>query len=197
MLIAKLQRRILGPYRLSHHPLCDNFSEHIYFIRGKKICRGCTMQYSGMAAALLIIGLGFVFGWWSGLTGWELAPILYFMIVPTFLTAFLVKNRLMKDISRFLLGMAFTTAFVMLILDPDWLVKGIILIHFIPGYIYLKRRRSQQNEDICTHCVEYPTMPHCSGYQVYADRERIFVSQAVQGGIQDPFAVAPEKLQEE
>lgn len=155
------------------------------------------MQYSGMAAALLIISLGFFLGWWSGLSTWDLALIVYLLIAPTFLTTFLVKNRIMKDLSRFLLGMAFLTAFVVLLLIPDWFIKGLILVHFIPGYFYLNKRRSQQNEGICTQCGEYPTIPNCPGYQVYADRERIFVGQAVQGGIHDPFAVAPEKLQEE
>lgn len=155
------------------------------------------MQYLGMATAMLIIGLGFFLGLWTGLTEWDLVLVLYLLIVPTFLTAFLIKNRIMKDISRFLLGTAFTTAFVALILMPDWLVKGIILAHFIPGYIYLNRKRSQKNETICTQCSEYTQIPHCPGYQVYAERERIFLSHAVQGGIQDPFAVAPEKLQEE
>jgi hypothetical protein len=154
------------------------------------------MQYSGMAIALLIIGLGFFMGWWTGLAEWELMLTLYLLIAPTFLTAFLIKNRIMKDSSRFLLGMAFTAAFVGLIF-ASWLVKGLILVHFIPGYIYLNRRRSQQNEAVCTQCPEYSHIPHCPGYQVYAERERIFMSQAAQGGIQDPFAVAPEKLQEE
>lgn len=192
-----LKNRILGPYRLSHHPLCGNFREHVYVIRGKQICRGCTMQYSGMIIALLIIGVGFFMGWWTGLADWELILLLYLLIGPTFLTAFLIENRLLKDISRFLLGMAFTTAFVALIFVPNWLVKGLILINLIPGYIYLNRRRSQQNEAVCAQCPEYPQIPHCPGYQVYAERERIFMSQAVQGGIQDPFAVAPEELQEE
>ncbi|MHA2274048.1 MAG: hypothetical protein ACXACI_19570, partial [Candidatus Hodarchaeales archaeon] len=103
------------------------------------------MQYSGMAIALLIIGLGFFMGWWTGLAEWELVLTLYLLIAPTFLTAFLIKNRIMKDSSRLILGMAFTTAFVGLIF-ASWLVKGLILVHFIPGYIYLNRRRSQQNE---------------------------------------------------
>ena len=56
--IQDLKTRILGPYRISHHPLCDNFNEHVYQIRGRKICRGCTMQYSGIIFAFLLVFLG-------------------------------------------------------------------------------------------------------------------------------------------
>jgi hypothetical protein len=37
-------------------------------------------------------------------------------------------------------------------------------------------------------------MPYCSGYQVYADRENVFLSQAIQGGISDPFSLPPDQL---
>ena len=93
-----------------------------------------------------------------------------------------------------MLGASFTLAFIQLIFTPDWLIKGWILINFIPGYIYLNRRRSAKNSEVCESCDEYSEMPYCSGFQIYTDRENVFLKQAIQGGIQDPFALSPDQL---
>ena len=95
-----------------------------------------------------------------------------------------------------MLGMAFTLAFFLLLITPNWLIKGFILVNFIPGYFYLQKRREKSNEDICIECHEYEHRPHCSGFQTYQDRESIFLSQASQGGVQDPFALSPDSLDE-
>ncbi len=191
-----LTQRILGPYRLSHHPLCDNFHDHIYLLWDKKVCRGCLMQYSGMFLSFIIIVIGNLpnFKWWEGLSEYQVGIVLYIMILPTIFTGFLFPNRRAKDIARFLLGASFTLAFVQLIFTPNWLIKGWILINFIPGYVYLNRRRASKNSEVCESCYEYNKMPYCSGFQVYTDRENVFLKQAIQGGIQDPFALSPDQL---
>lgn len=191
-----LRRRILGPYRLSHHPLCTNYSEHVYIIRGRKVCRGCLMQYSGMISSFIIVTMGNlpIFKWWTGLTEIQVGLVLYAMVIPTLITTFLLDNREIKDVARFLLGASFTIAFIQLIFTPDFLIKGWILINFVPGYIYLNKTRSMKNSDICSACNEFNQMPYCSGYQVYSDRENVFLSQAIQGGIYDPFSLAPDQL---
>lgn len=191
-----LYRRILGPLRVSHHPLCMNFEDHIYHIRGKRICRGCVMQYSGMVISLVIITIGALFSIWSELNEIQIGIVLYLLIIPTILTAFLLKNRVLKDIARFMLGISFTVAFLLLIFTPDFLIKGWIVINFIPGYMYLNMRRGEKNSEICENCEEYNNLPNCRGYQTYVDRERIFVAQAIQGGIKDPFALPPDQLEE-
>ena len=196
--IKDLKNRILGPYRISHHPLCDNFREHVYHIRGRKVCRGCAMQYSGMIFAFALIFLGSlpVFNLWISMNEIDVGLILYFLIFPTILTAFFIKNRKIKDIARFMLGMAFTIAFILLVFTPNLLIKIFIFINFLPGYIYLQKRRETKNNEICENCEEYESRPYCSGYQIYADRESIFLSQVQQGGIKDPFALPPESLEE-
>ncbi|MFW9902886.1 MAG: hypothetical protein ACFFFH_01020 [Candidatus Thorarchaeota archaeon] len=191
-----LIHRILGPYRISHHPFCSHFKDHVYDIRGKRICRGCLMQYSGIMSSFMIITLGYFLGLWTGLTEFQVGIVLYFLVLPTIITAFLITNRKIKDIARFLLGTAFTLAFILLVFTPDWLIKGWILLHFIPGYIYLNRRRITKNDEVCSRCEEYSNFPNCTGYQIYTDREKIFMTQELQGGIIDPFALPPDKLDE-
>jgi uncharacterized membrane protein len=189
-----LYQRILGPYRISHHPLCTHFEHHVYQIRGKKICRGCAMQYLGMFCALFIMIIGYPMKWWYGLKEIQIGVLLYLLIIPTVLTAFLIENRIIKDIARFLLGTSFSIAFVLLIFTPDWIIKIWILINFIPGYMYLNRRRIQKNEEVCLTCSEKDQFPYCSGYQIYADRENIFLTQAFHGGIHDPFSLPPDQI---
>ncbi|MHA1978789.1 MAG: hypothetical protein ACW98I_17945 [Candidatus Hodarchaeales archaeon] len=198
MSIRDLKTRILGPYRISHHPLCDNFGEHTYLIRGRKVCRGCTMQYSGMVLAFLLVILGSlpIINYWAAWNEFQIGILLYFLIFPTILTAFVIKNRKLKDIARLLLGMAFSVAFLLFIFTPNLFVKGFIIINFLPGYFYLQKRREHKNNEICEECNEYEHFPHCSGYQIYDDREKIFLSQVQQGGIKDPFALSPNDLDE-
>lgn len=191
-----LTRRILGPYRISHHPLCSNFEEHIYLIKDRKVCRGCVMQYSGMIISFLILWGGYLIGLWYGLTEIQVGFILYLLIIPTFLTAFIVKTRQIKDIARFLLGASFMLALLLLVFTPDWIIKVWILLNFIPGYIYLNKRRAKRNNEICSTCQERHNIPFCSGYQIYTDREKIFMSQAIRGGIKDPFALSPDQLED-
>ncbi len=95
-----------------------------------------------------------------------------------------------------MLGLAFTLAFFLMLITPNWIVKGYILLNFIPGYYYLQKRREIKNEDVCLECHEYEHRPYCSGYQTYQDRESIFLAQASQGGVKDPFALSPESLDE-
>ncbi|UCG04319.1 MAG: hypothetical protein JSW11_10100 [Candidatus Heimdallarchaeota archaeon] len=154
------------------------------------------MQYSGISFSLIIIVLGNLLGFWTGLTELQIGLVLYVLVFPTFLTALIIKNRKIKDIARFLLGSAFSLAFVLLLFTPDWLIKGWILLNFIPGYIYLNRRRAVKNDEVCNRCEEFNNIPNCSGYQIYTDREKIFLTQALQGGISDPFALPPDKLDE-
>lgn len=191
-----LNQRILGPYRLSHHPFCDQFKNHVYIIRGKKYCRGCIMQYSGMVISFIVLFPGVLFGWLHIQSDIEVGFVLYILILPTLITSFLIENRKLKDTARFLLGVSFILAFIQLVLTPDWIIKGWILLNFIPGYIYLNKKREKNNNHICEKCPEKNNQPNCTGYQIYSDRERIFLSQAISGGISDPFALPPDQLEE-
>jgi hypothetical protein len=156
------------------------------------------MQYSGMIFAFLLIFIGSIplINFWANWNEFQIGIILYLLIFPTILTALIIKNRKLKDIARFMLGMAFSIAFVVFIFTPNLLIKGFIFINFLPGYIYLQKRRETKNMAICMECDEFEHSPYCSGYQIYADRESIFLSQVQQGGIKDPFALPPESLEE-
>jgi hypothetical protein len=153
------------------------------------------MQYSGMITGIILLLLDFLvpftFTKWSD---FQFGLFLYILIFPTFITAFIIKNRVLKDVARFMLGLAFMLAFFLLLITPNWFVKGFILLNFLPGYYYLQKRREIKNEEVCIECHEYKHRPYCNGYQIYQDREAIFLGHALQGGLKDPFALSPESL---
>lgn len=154
------------------------------------------MQYTGMIAAFLLIIAGILGKWWSGLAEFDIGAFLYLIITPTVISTFFVDNRVFKDVSRFLLGVSFTTAFILLIVTPDLLVKGWILINFIPGYLYFSYRREKKNRMICLSCNEFKKTPYCSGYRIYAERENIFLDRLARGSIRDPLALPPDSIDE-
>lgn len=53
-----LHRFVAGlkdPLVLSHHPLCGRFEEHVYVLRGRKVCRGCVTVYPVAMTVLIIL----------------------------------------------------------------------------------------------------------------------------------------------
>lgn len=41
----------------AHHPHCDNYSNHVFNIKGVKTCRGCTIYYPTGSIAVIIVWL--------------------------------------------------------------------------------------------------------------------------------------------
>ena len=157
------------PYRLAHHPLCDHFADHVYTIRGYKVCRGCFNLYSGM-----IIGL-------------ILAPIAVFVLNITFWISFIATNvlyiftplciifdppRIIKDFSRFLLGIAMISnvlsiilAIVELILDLNYGAIAVIILSiaiYTASRAYFRKIRDKRNENVCRSCEQF-YLPRCDG----------------------------------
>lgn len=191
-----LANRFIGPYRISHHPLCDNFNDHVFIIRGKKVCRGCALFYPGVLLATIISTIGIFTGFWKTWTEIDYIISLYTLVIPTFLTTYLIKIRKLKDISRFMLGIAYTLTLFIVILHPNWLLKVIVLIHIIPGNYIMNSKRSQKNNEVCDKCDEKEERPYCSGYKEYKIREKIFTAAEAQGGFMDPFAVDGSELED-
>ncbi|MFW9997481.1 MAG: hypothetical protein ACFFD4_35905 [Candidatus Odinarchaeota archaeon] len=155
-------------YVIAHHPLCNHYGDHVYSIRGRKICRGCTCQYSGIVSGLVITLVGNYYSWWLTVTDFILGLILYAMIAPTvFFSLFNIKYHWIKDISRFMLGIAITWSFILFILTTSNLIRLWILINFLPGTVFFCYLRDKRNSEICMKCEEYSTKPYCSGLEAY------------------------------
>lgn len=159
----------LYPYRLAHHPLCEKFSEHVYHIKGYKVCRGCFNLYTGIFVGII------------------LAPIAVFVLKIDFWIAFIATNilyiftplsvvinppRILKDLCRLLLGIAMISMIVTIILAIVDLVSGfniwalivilITMLIYIVSRTYFMKLRSRRNEKVCRECEQF-YLPRCEG----------------------------------
>jgi len=167
--LSMKERWSLYPYRLAHHPLCNNFEDHLYTIGKYKVCRGCMNFYSGMLIGII------------------LAPIAIFVLEINFWVAFATTNilyiftplsvvlnppRIIKDFARLLLGIAMISSFLSIVLAIvrlfDGLNFGAIAVIIITPTIYFTSRfyfrglRDRRNENVCRNCEQF-YLPQCDG----------------------------------
>lgn len=43
------------PIVISHHPLCGRFDEHVFVLKGRRVCRGCITAYPVAIVSLLAL----------------------------------------------------------------------------------------------------------------------------------------------
>lgn len=159
----------LYPYRLAHHPLCERFSDHVYHIKGYKVCKGCVNLYIGFIVGLILAPISiFVLNinfWIAFIT-----TVILYIFTP--LSVLINPSRILKDFCRFLLGIAIISMFVTIILTIVELVSGfniwaltimiITILIFIVSRMYFMRLRSKRNEKICRECDQF-YLPRCEG----------------------------------
>jgi len=170
------ERWLIYPYRWAHHPLCEKFSDHVYTIKGYKICRGCFNMYLGMLVGMIIIPLLVLYAKFNYL---YLFILLWFLFLPTPLSVYLHARRVVKDISRQLLGIGiittFTTITVALISffkNKDYwglVVAIIVFFIYVLSYKILSKERERRNRAICMSCEQYG-LPKCEGLESYYER---------------------------
>jgi len=163
------RRRRLYPYRLAHHPLCSKFDDHVYIIKGKKVCRGCVNMYSGFLIGLILDPILVVF---LNIDFWIAFAINWGLFLFTPISIFLNLPRVIKDFSRFLLGFALVNsviivalALVQMIVDFKWGALAVLIITVLVYYFsrkYFTILRDKRNEDICKDCEQF-YHPRCEG----------------------------------
>ncbi len=170
------ERWLLYPYRLAHHPLCSQFKDHVYIIRGMEVCRGCVNMYSGVLLGLILIPIFDVvlnMNYWIAFTlNWGL-----FLFTPA--SVFLNPPRFVKDFSRMLLGVAIPNTFNIVILSIiklttgfNWGAFSILIITMLMYYFsrkYFSKLRDKRNEQVCRNCDQFYN-PRCEGMRKSADR---------------------------
>ncbi|MCE7736883.1 MAG: hypothetical protein GPJ54_18510 [Candidatus Heimdallarchaeota archaeon] len=162
-------------YRIAHHPTCSNFDEHFYQIKNNKVCRGCAMMYSGYIVGIFSILILFYL---EKLRINELHLALYFLYLPTVATSYMVKNRQVKDVARFLLGNGIIVAIVLIvwgIFSRTYWISLFVSLQYLLFRALLSKKREKSNNDVCTSCDEF-TNPRCSGLRDYHDRFAIYQS---------------------
>ena len=124
----------------SHHPLCGYYDNHTFSIKGFRLCKGCTMGYSG-----LVLGLFWGFSFHPGIfvvSQFLLANLVYFFIVEL-----IEMYEPVKLFSRFLTGMCAGLMIFLIFTVSFWLkitisIIFIMLANLIAYFRYLSFKRN-------------------------------------------------------
>ena len=137
------------PLKWSHHPVCVPFSNHVFKIRGKELCRGCTMFYSSFIT-------GFAFSIILGLYQWNailLGSLMALLLLPLVLAQVVKLPRRIRDMTKAFLGFNAGLGVLAILLHPDLLVKAIIILVAIPMIIIVEQVRSKRDFSITITCM--------------------------------------------
>lgn len=137
------------PYILGHHPRHEIFRDHVWCMGGLYVCKGCAMTLVGALVGLATL---IMTRWHHGFDDSECIAILFGLLTPTVLTAFLRAPGFVRRGARFLLGVCLALA-VLCLLTPDTSLttKCIILVAFFAFKIPLSRRRQRLNSLALPH----------------------------------------------
>ena len=174
-----INRWIDGPFRVSHHPLCEPFHNHTLKLFNKDVCRGCLFWYPGIIIGILSI---FALNVYST-DKFILGLIMFGLVLPTIMQLKFTIPRPIKDVARLLLGISTGLTILIIFGYPDLFVRLIVLMVFIVIYVPLTIVRNKRNESVCLVCPEYPLRSElkCDGYKVKRQRIAIANTQLIIG----------------
>jgi hypothetical protein len=131
----------LNPHSFAHHPPEACFHEHVWYWRGFYWCKGCVVTTSGAIVGLF---LQFLSGWLGSLDEYVVGIAFVALLLPTIITSITKAPRISKHVSRFLLGIVCSSAFLLIFVTDRWLVRLTIIAAFFAIRTPLERRRRKQ-----------------------------------------------------
>ena len=154
------------PMVLSHHPLCGRFDDHVFVLRGRKVCRGCATAYPVAIVALLTL-----------MAVWPLPyDGLFFLSVVAFilnLGRFLVRRRIMTDILfNSLLGVSLAAVIASALTAPSG-ERTVIAAVAVFVFIAFNLLKGYRMFSTCRRCPSSPRFPDCSIRPLGPDNDAI------------------------
>lgn len=182
-----VKKWIVSPLRLSHHPLCDNFSNHVFVIRGKKFCRGCTMFYPSLVLGGLV---AFVLQFHL-LPTITLGIVMTVLLLPTVVAQLFKLPRPMRDVSKAILGMDSGLGILVITFHPDLWARIAVILVAVPMIMIVETVRQKRDFNTCQRCPEFPNRLtyQCSGLKMVGNRMKIADLVLEQEEIPDLLAV--------
>lgn len=153
-MIRRMASRIdRDPIILSHHPLCGRFDDHVFKVRGRSVCIGCSTVYpSALVTALVLLGVG---------------PVPFSTVIAIALSSFavnllrfLVKGHRLSVLFNAGLGMSVGAALFSAVYASEDLRLVVVLVAIAVGAVFslLKGYRVFAT---CKSCEHYPEFPSC------------------------------------
>ena len=144
-------------WRFAHHPPHPCFRDHVWLVHGFYLCKGCTVGAVGIV-------LGGVAAWATGWIGSrseeQVGLILAALVAPTLISSLLDLPRPVKHVSRFFLGVATVSAFILLIATHRWVVRIAILGVYLAVKLPLQRLRQRRMDAELARSKETSAAPH-------------------------------------
>ena len=128
-------------WRFAHHPPHPCFRDHVWLVHGFYLCKGCAVGAAGIVAGAL---LAWATGWIWILSEERVGLILAALVLPTVVSTLLGLPRPVRHVSRFCLGLATASAFILLIATNRWVVRVAIVAVYFAVKIPLQRLRQRR-----------------------------------------------------
>ncbi|MHA1303219.1 MAG: hypothetical protein ACTSPI_05905 [Candidatus Heimdallarchaeaceae archaeon] len=155
----------------AHHPDCTHFREHVYVIKGYRICRGCFKFYLGLFLGILLFS---ILPFFVYLDSWNLFFIVCLTFIPTPIAIFIEPFRIVKDIVRLILGISTAASIAIVVISVfnilndslTWYRIYLPLVVVFGFFFFLNRfvpLRHRKNNEICQKC----SIPKCEIHVKY------------------------------
>lgn len=141
------------PILLSHHPLCGKFDDHVFKIRGRHVCIGCTTVYPSAVATALLLSVT------NQTSFWIVFPIaLSFFAVN--LTRLLTKSHRFSVLFNVCLGVSLGASILSAIYAPDGLQPLVIVVGLAVAFSF-SLLKGYRVFAVCRRCERYGEFPAC------------------------------------
>ncbi len=159
----------IKPILFSHHPLCEQFSNHVYHVGKKKLCIGCFTYYPTILISF-ILSLIFIV---PNINNLILAHILgYIFFIPLLLNILgLTKFRILKITSKISIGIGSGLFIYSVVLLPIPLILKVLMLfqlNMVTGFIAFIRARGIEKE--CHNCIYDRDWDNCPGLKSIRDK---------------------------
>ncbi len=132
---------------LAHHEICEECKNHVFKMGPLYLCVGCTSVFLG----IVIFGI-ILFSFFDVFSGSPLiiALISSYGVFMALMQLFIKpKNKLLKALMRFSLGLGMGAFFALLVFIPNWYLKFGLLILLGIGTLLYNIVRNYSHMDDC------------------------------------------------
>lgn len=152
--ILRLRSSIVrDPILLSHHPLCGKFDDHVFKIRGRHVCIGCTTVYpSAVVAAVILIV--------SGQTSFGIVFPVALLSFAVNLTRLLVRSHRFSVLFNACLGVSLSASILSAFHAPEGLQLPIIIVGLSVAFSF-SLLKGYRVFAVCKSCERYGEFPSC------------------------------------
>ncbi len=132
-----------NPDLFAHHPAHPAFAEHVWTVRGLRLCKGCTFTYAGLLLGACLYALT---RWLDSLSDVQVGLAFGAKLLPTLVTSLRETPRAFRLLARLVLGVLLASALIELVVTRSWAVRLAIVAVYLAARIPLDRKRRRGNQ---------------------------------------------------